>query len=647
MTSLVLVLALAAAPALELSPVPGHPNLRAAGVPEIPAALSARLEQYQNARAASLLDVTPDGTAALVKTRFGNVNQLHLVAAPLGTREQLTFGKEPVLGAAFLPQDPKTIFYLQDRGGGEFYQLYRLDRRTGRAELLTDGRSRHGNLLVSRDGSRIAFSSTARNGKDTDVWVADAARPKAARPVFEEEGTFYPVDLSRDGRQVLVTRYRSIADADLWVADAETGKKRRLTEGRGSIRAAAFSADARAAYVVTDRGGDFNALYRIPLQGEPKPVPVAPNLRWDVDDLAVAQDGSRVAFVANEDGYSRLYLLDPRGGRAQPVKLPAGVVSAIAFPDGRSDRLFLAMDTPASPTDVWQLEVKSGKAVRWTRSEVGGLDPSTFVEPELVRYPSSDGITVSAFLYRPKHAQGRVPVVVEWHGGPEGQSLPRFLAYTQFLVNELGLAVLAPNVRGSDGYGKTYLAADDGPKREAALADIGATFDFIARRPDLDASRVAVFGGSYGGYMVLASVAFFPERVRAGVDVVGISSLASFLENTQAYRRDLRRAEYGDERVPAVRAVMDRISPLLHVEKIRAPLFVVQGKNDPRVPESEAEQIARAVLANGKELWYLLALDEGHGFQKKENRDYYTAAVALFLDKQLNATAPSTTTSVR
>jgi dipeptidyl aminopeptidase/acylaminoacyl peptidase len=641
MNAVILLFALAAAPALELAPVQGRANLRAVGIPEIPAPLSARLEQYQNARAASLLDVTPDGATVLVKTRFGNTNQLHVVGAPLGMREQLTFGKEPVLSARFLPQDPRTILYLQDAGGGEFYQLYRLDRRTGRSELLTDGKSRHGNLLVSRDGKRLAFSSTARNGQDTDVYVADAASPKDARRLFEEEGTWYPVDLSPDGRQVLVMRFRSIADAELWLVDAAAGTKRLLTEGAGSIRGAAFSADARTAYVVTDRGGDFNALHRIVLAGDPKLAPVAPGLRWDVDDLAVASDGSKVAFVSNEDGYSKLHLLDPRTGRTRPLNLPAGVVSAIGFPDGRSDRLFVAMETPASPTDVWQLDVATGKTVRWTRSEVGGLDPATFVAPELVRYPSADGVTVPAFLYLPRKAQGRVPVVVDWHGGPEGQALPKFLSYTQFLVNELGLAVLAPNVRGSDGYGKAYLAADDGPKREASLADVGATFDFIARRPELDASRVAVYGGSYGGYMVLASAAFFPERLRAAVDVVGISSLASFLENTQAYRRDLRRAEYGDERVPEVRAVMDRISPLHHVAKIRAPLFVIQGKNDPRVPESEAEQIVRAVRANGKEVWYLLALDEGHGFQKKENRDYYTAAVALFLDRQLNG-APST-----
>lgn len=638
MTSLVLALALsatAAAAPLELTPVPGRANLRALGVPEIPAAVSARLEQYQNARSAALADVAPDGDAVLVRTRFGNTAQLHVVASPLGMREQITFTKEPVLSAAFLPGDPRTVLYLQDQGGGEFYQLFRLDRRTGRSELLTDGKSRHDALLVSRDGSRVAFASTARNGKDTDVYVADAARPREARRVVEAEGAWFPLDLTRDGRRLLVTRFRSIADAELYVVDAATGERRPLLEGKGSLRSARFSADGRAVYAITDRGAEFEALVRLPADGSGRPAAVAPGLRWNVEEVEVAADGSRVAFVANEDGYSRLHLLDPRTGRTAPVKLPGGVVSALRFPDRRTDRLFVALETPASPVDVWAVETRTGKLTRWTRSEVGGLDPATFVAPELVRYPSTDGVTVPAFLYLPRGARGKVPVVIDWHGGPEGQALPEFLPYAQFLVNELGLAVLAPNVRGSDGYGKAYLAADDGVRREAALADIGATLDFVAARPELDAARVAVYGGSYGGYMVLATLAFHPDRVRAGVDVVGISSLPSFLENTQAYRRDLRRAEYGDERVPEVRAVLDRISPLNHVGRIRAPLFVIQGKNDPRVPESEAEQIVRAVRASGQEVWYLLALDEGHGFKKKENRDYYTAAVALFLEKVL------------
>jgi dipeptidyl aminopeptidase/acylaminoacyl peptidase len=292
---------------------------------------------------------------------------------------------------------------------------------------------------------------------------------------------------------------------------------------------------------------------------------------------------------------------------------------------------------------VYDLSLKTGKVTRWTKSEVGGLDTSTFVEPELVRYAGNDGVSIPAFLWRPPGKE-RAPVVILWHGGPEGQSRPKFDPYAQFLALEAGIAVLAPNVRGSAGYGKKYLAMDDGPRRERALTDIGATLDFVSSRADLDPSRVAVWGGSYGGYMVLASLAFYGDRIRAGVDVVGISNLVTFLKTTQSYRQDLRRVEYGDERDPAMRAVLEKISPLTHVEKLRSALLVVQGKNDPRVPQSEAEQIVEAVRARGLPVWYLLALNEGHGFQKKENRDYYTAAAMFFLEKQL-APAPAKSTS--
>ena len=281
--------------------------------------------------------------------------------------------------------------------------------------------------------------------------------------------------------------------------------------------------------------------------------------------------------------------------------------------------------------------MKSGALIRWTRSEVGGIDPSHFLSPELVHYPSTDGITVPALLYRPRGLRpgARVPVVIDWHGGPEWQARPRFDFLAQSIA-DLGMAVLKPNVRGSDGYGKTYLQADDGVKREQALKDIGASLDFIARQPDLDASRVAAFGGSYGGYMTLASVAFYPERFRAAVDVVGISSLPTFLANTSPYRRDLRRVEYGDERIPEVRAVQERISPLNSAAKIQAALYVLQGKNDPRVPQSESEQIVRTVRQQGKRTsWYLLALDEGHGFKKKDTRDYAWATMLYFLREQL------------
>jgi dipeptidyl aminopeptidase/acylaminoacyl peptidase len=364
--------------------------------------------------------------------------------------------------------------------------------------------------------------------------------------------------------------------------------------------------------------------------------PAAPGVAADVEHVAVAPDG-KVAFASNADGWTGLHLLDPRSGKVSDLPLPRGVADVIRFPVGRSDRLAVNLTQAGAPLDVATVELKTGRLERWTRSEVGGLDPATFVEPELVRYPSTGGIQVPAFLFR-KPGEGKRPVVVLWHGGPEAQFRPTFSPFVQFLATELGLAVLAPNVRGSDGYGKRYLSLDDGVRREEALRDIGATLDFVATRADLDASRVAVYGGSYGGYMVLASMVFHGDRIKAGVDVVGISSIPTFLRSTAEYRRDLRRPEYGDERIPEVLAVQERISPLNHVDELAAPLFVIQGKNDPRVPQSEAEQIVRAVRGKGKEVWYLLALDEGHGFQKKENRDTMTAAIALFLQRQLLVT---------
>jgi len=619
--------------------VAGRPNLLASGVPEIPAQLADRLAQYLEARAAALLDVSPDGDAVLIATRFASTAQLHLVEQPLGTRTQLTFSREPIRAARFLPGDPRIIFYLQDRGGAERYQIYRLDRRTGRSELLTDGRSRHDAFCLSPDGKRLAFSGTGRNGRDTDVYVADLAKPREARLLVEGEGTHAPVDFSPDGKRLLVRRYRSIDDADLLLLDVATGERRQLTpsQGRGSVRAAAFSADGRSAYLVTDRYGDWNELYRLDLGDPSSPRPMSRSIRWNVEDLAVSRDGARVAFSVNVDGYGRLYLLDPRSGKLEPAALPGGVVTGLAIPERKSGLVALGLNTPRSPTDVWQFDVRGRRVVRWTRSEVGGLDAATFVEPQLVRYRAADGVTIPAFLYRPspRAFPGRRPVVISWHGGPEAQERPLFSPLYQFLSVELGLAVLAPNVRGSDGYGKAYLAMDDGVKREAALGDIAATLDFVAAQADLDADRVAAYGGSYGGYLTLATAAFHPGRIRAAVDVVGISSIPSFLANTADYRRDLRRAEYGDERDPAVRAVQERISPLGKVDAIQAALFVQQGRNDPRVPQSEAEQIVKAVRAKGREVWYLLALDEGHGFGKKENRDYAVAALALFLERTL------------
>ncbi len=356
-----------------------------------------------------------------------------------------------------------------------------------------------------------------------------------------------------------------------------------------------------------------------------------------MEEFAVAPRGGHLAFSVNEGGYSRLYVWRlPTRTRVAVPALPAGIISDLMFhPDG--DRLGFSLVQPTAPRDVYSVHLGERSLSRWTRSETGGLDPDGFVTPELIAYPTFDTVNgarrrIPAFVYRPE-GPGPHPVYVTIHGGPESQYRPYFSAALQYYVKELGMAVVAPNVRGSAGYGKSYLKLDNAERREDSVRDIGALLDWVAATPDLDAGRVVVSGGSYGGYMVLASLVHYSDRLIAGVERVGISNFVTFLTNTEDYRRDLRRAEYGDERDPRMREHLEQISPLNNVDRIRRPLLITQGANDPRVPAGESEQIYRALERNGVPVWYVLALDEGHGFRKKANSDYAASATVAFLQR--------------
>ncbi len=310
-----------------MAAVPGRPSLLQTGVAPVPEKIWQRAEQLLEARSASLLDVSANGESILISTRFGQSTQLHVVDRAMGARTQITFGREPVTSGAFQPGDPMVVYFRRDIGGSENWQVYRHDRRTGRTELLTDGKSRHDGLVLSPDGKRLAYGGTGRNGKDTDVYVAETARPGEARRLFEAEGTWQPVDFSRDGSQLLVRRFRSIADSDLFLVDVASGTRRALTPstGQASVGAARFSADGKAVYLVTDRQGDFSELYRLELSDPAaSPRPLTRTLRWNVEGLAVAKDGSRVALTVNADGASRLYFLEPRSGKLSTGELPAG-----------------------------------------------------------------------------------------------------------------------------------------------------------------------------------------------------------------------------------------------------------------------------------------------------------------------------------
>ena len=619
------------------------------GVPEIPVELGERLLRYENVRSASFATWAEGGRGLYVVTRFGETSQLHKVEMPRGARSQLTFLSEPVTGAERRPGTGELLFGM-DVGGAEFYQLYLFDPEMGTYRRLTDGRSRNGAPLFSRDGRWLAFRSTRLNGRSNDVWMMDVADTASAAILVEApDGAYWgPSDWDAENRRLLVVQYVSITDSRVWVVDARTGEREMIAGGEEapgnySGFSPRFTADGQGVFLSTDRDSEFDRLVHVDLATR-RFEPITADIDWNVEAFALSEDRGRAAFTVNEEGRSRLYLLDPGTHEYVLVdQVPLGRVFEIEFsPDGA--RLGMTISTTDSPSDVYTLDLGPGpldfeRLTRWTYSEVGGLRRDTFVEPELIHYPTFDSDAggperIPAFVYRPAN-EGPHPVIIYIHGGPESQYRPGFSSTFQMWVNELGAAVVAPNVRGSSGYGKRYVKLDNGRLRENSVRDIGALIDWISEQPDLDDSRVVVYGGSYGGYMVLASLVHYSDRLRAGIDVVGISNFVTFLENTQDYRRDARRVEYGDERDPEMRAFLDGISPNRNAERIQIPLLVAQGENDPRVPVTESEQIVGTVRGNRIPVWYMKALNEGHGFRKKENADLFREVAFMFLERYL------------
>lgn len=612
-------------------------NLVLDGVPAHSSKVEATLAPWLTGRGASFRDFLPDGSI-LISTRFGDSEQVHHVAVPLAAREQLTFDQEPISSVISRPLSvPSSFVFARDRGGDENAQLHLYDLTSRSSRLLTDGKSRHGGASWSRDGKRLAFHGNARNGVNPDIYVLDIDDAVGARLLVASQGqSWQPVDWSADASRVLLIDYISVTESHLYWVDVASGATTRINTPKTGIGTARFSADGRGVWFSADLGGEFRLLRYIDL-ADGSIRTLTPNLLWDVDDLEVSSDGRFVAYIVNVDGYSRLEIKDLGANLiARPTGLPEGLIYGLRF-DASGTRLGMSIESATSPRDAWSYDLTSNKATRWTRSEIGPIDPNKLVPAELVRYPTWDRVAgkprqIPAFVYSPR-TPGPHPVVIDIHGGPEGQSRPGYSAFIQYLVNELGYVVIQPNVRGSTGYGRSFTLLDNGRLREDSVRDIGALLVWVAAQPQLDASRTVVMGGSYGGYMVLASMIAYGDRLRGGINVVGISNFVTFLTNTSAYRRDLRRAEYGDERDPSMRAFLQRISPLTRAQTIRKPLLVVQGLNDPRVPASESVQLVAKVRGSGGEVWYLAAKDEGHGFRKKFNRDFYLKTAATFLER--------------
>lgn len=627
-----------ASPAFALAP---GENLVQSGVPEIPDELVEKANRYTEVRHAHLLSWHPTRTEMLIATRFCDTSQVHSLQNPYGVRKQLTFFKDSIHGASYEPTEGSYFVFSKDVGGSEKYQKYRYDILSGDITLLTDGESRNTGGSWSNDGKWLAFESNERNKKDMDICIMDPKDPSSRKRLAElQGGGFNVLDWSPDDKTILAIEEISINESKLWLFDVATGKKTLIAppssvKEKVAYLGGEFSKDGKGIYTATDKDSEFLKMTYIDLESN-KYTQLAPSIDWDVEDFDLSWDGKKLAFVTNEDGLSKLHIFDVEANKElEAPKLPVGLISYLKF-HKNNEELGYCLETAKSPDDVYTYNVRTGLIERWTESETGGLNTFAFNDAELIKWKSFDGKMISGYLWRPPSKfTGKRPVAIYIHGGPESQSRPGFLGKLNYHLNELGIAIIMPNVRGSAGYGKTFLTLDNGLKREDSYKDINALLDWVAKEPDLDSERVLVAGGSYGGFMTLAVATNYPERIRAAQDVVGPSNLVTFLERTEDYRRDLRRVEYGDERDPKVRAYLESIAPRNKVDKIKAPLFVVQGKNDPRVPWQESQEMVDVLAKKGMPVWFLMANDEGHGFSKKQNNDYYFYTSLMFIQKHL------------
>lgn len=607
-----------------------HENVVVRNVPTIDAEILASIDRYKNVRTAAVVDWL--GNDLLIRTRFGESSQLHRVRAPLGMREQLTFTDEPVSGVVVpdLPQ-VQSILFLQDVGGTESYQIYDYDLATGKQRMISSGEGRYTGVSFSPDSSKISYTSTKRTGQYSDLYIYDLRSQKETPLLTVDEVGWSFVAWHPNQEKALIRKYISVAESHLFEIDFVTGNKIRLLEQYGaiSIGGVEYLPDGTI-ILLSDHGSNFRRLHRINPETSALEVLIEFE-NSDVSSYSLSRDRSKMVIAQNFHGYRLFHLYDVETKQLASL-LPDysdGLLGGARF-NAEGTAIAFTYQSTQTQADVYVLDLISHEVTRWTQSELGGIDAATLVRAELISYSSFDDLEIPAYIYRPK-TTGPHPVLIYIHGGPASQYRPGFSSRFQYYVNELGLAVVAPNVRGSNGYGKEYLTLDDWKKREDSVRDIGALLDWIGTQSDLDSTRVVVDGGSYGGYMVLACLVHYSERLLGGSERVGISNFVTFLENTQGYRRDLRRVEYGDERIPEIREYLESIAPMNHVEKIRKPLLIFQGFNDPRVPASESEQIALALEKEEVPVWYVLYMDEGHGFRKKVNQDHSFAVQIQFL----------------
>ena len=601
------------------------------------------IERYLNIRSATSSALSPTGDRIAFLTNISGTPQVWMVSAQGGWPDQMTFFPDRVDFISWSP-DGSGLIFGKSIGGDENAQLYWMPPDGSQIRALTsEPKVRHNFGGWSHDGKKISYGSNQRNRDFFDIYVMDVATG-SSQLIYQQDGSNAPVAWSVDGRRLVVSHANEqlSLDNDLYLVDIATKTATHLTphEGAAQFSDVRFMPDGHSLLFTTDDKREFQSLAQMDLAT--RRVDILDDTQWDVAGIEVSDNGGMLAYTLNREGFSELYvrrlntdgkpLITALGQKGLPVKLPGkGAVGGLSFSrDGR--KLALVFNGARFNTDVWIYDVQTRTVNQVTQSSRAGIPQSSFVEPELIHYKTFDERMIPAWYYRPRNTTNALPVIVSVHGGPEGQALPTFNAADQYFLAR-GYAIMVPNVRGSTGYGKTYTHLDDVQKREDSVKDLAAAVDWLKSSGGADPKRIAVMGGSYGGYMVLAAVTLYPEIWSSAVELFGIANFETNLKRTSGYRRKLREREYGtlEKDLEFLRS----ISPIYKVDRIRAPLFVLQGKNDPRVPYTESEQIVKALRDRNRPVEYILFEDEGHGFVKLNNRLFMYPKIVEFLDKHM------------
>jgi dipeptidyl aminopeptidase/acylaminoacyl peptidase len=613
-------------------------NIEVLGVPPIPSSISGEVQPYTGMYGLPVAGWNPTKHEIWLKG-LSSVTWISRVPNPGASPEtsSIYIQSSGIYDIYFQPQG-EYVAYTRDANGNESFQLYLYKISDRQSTLLSDGKSRNTEPVWSNAGNKIVYSSSPLGTEGVNLRVLNPSDPQTDRLLEKSSGSYLKAyDWSPDDKTIVYCDFTSNTTSTLWLAQVDTGKNRLISEQstkRELYDFPQFSKDGKRIYVVTDHDSDFRRLAYFDLSSGKIGYVPSP-AQWDVEDFHIAPDGKTLAFIVNDDGISRLHLFDLASNKELAIgKLPVGIISDIKWRNTSSELAF-NFKSPSAPNDVYSVNLQNGQVELWSRSITNGVDTSKFAQPELIHWKTFDDRTLSGFLYRPPSKfKGKRPVIIDLHGGPEAQYRPGFVYEDNYLLNDLGVAKIYPNVRGSSGYGKAFLNLDNGTLRTDAVKDIGALLDWVKTQPDLDAERVLVQGASYGGFLALSTAIAYGDRIKATVSESGISDLASFVEHTQGWRRELQRSEFGDERDAKARGVMEQISPLNNAQRIKKPLLIIQGQNDPRVPVADTSKLV-AATKDRIPLWYILAKDEGHGFMNPANRDYRLYAEVLFIKEFL------------